>query len=176
MPKKSNKDFDLFEIDMNRLDEEWTNQPKLYFKYAEKLAEAKERAARREAQLEASNDHRKAVRAELDLKIRKKPKKYLGTDVKMTETAITNCILVHPKYKVAQELVYEAKENLIETNKKVSSGYSIVFMLDHRKCALERLVTLWGQNYFSTPVADNEIKQNFEKSAARRKKKKRKKS
>ncbi len=170
--------FDFFEIDINRLDEEWINQPKFYYKYAELLTDAKEEVERCKAQLEIANDDRKATRAKLDLMIRKKPKKYFGNNNKPSEAALTNRILVHPKYAEAQQAVYKVNEDLIKANKKVSTYYSAVFTLDHRKAALERLVSLHGQNYFSTPQAKDknskEVIDEMERKAARNKNKKRK--
>jgi len=166
---KPDPSFDFFEIDKNRLDEEWINQPKLYFQYSDQLTEAKEDVARLTAQIEIANDDRKAVRAALDLKIRKNPEKFLGKDVKLTESALSNRILIHSKYKEAQQKVYDLNSDLIEANKKVGHLYSAVFTLDHRKAALERLVSLHGQNYFSVPRASdtNEIAEKAEKKKAR---------
>ena len=72
MTKKKDS-FDFFEIDLDRLDEEWLNQPKLYHEHSTYLTEAKEEKSRCEARLEVANDDRRAVRAKLDLRIRKNP-------------------------------------------------------------------------------------------------------
>lgn len=180
MAKKEKIEFDFFEIDINRLDEEWINQPKFYYKYSELLTDAKEKVERCKAQLEIANDDRKAVRAKLHLRIRKNPKKYFGTADKPSETAIANRILTHPKYAKSQQKVYKVNEDLIKASKEVSTYYSAVFTLDHRKAALERLVSLHGQNYFSTPQAQDGNSQKavdqIRKKTARSKKKKRSKS
>ena len=42
-----------------------------------------------------------------------------------------------------------------------------VIALDHRKSALERMVSLHGQNYFSTPVISGEGKDNVEEQIKR---------
>jgi hypothetical protein len=74
--------------------------------------------------------------------------------------------------------VYAAKDKLIKANREVSTYYSVVFTLDHRKSALERLVTLHGQNYFSSPQAtcadSRTTVDGMKKRAARRKNKKKK--
>lgn len=178
MGKKESIDFDIFEIDLSRLDEEWINQPKMYFEYSEELTAAKEEAARCIARLDVANDDRRAVRADLDIRIRKNPDKYLK-NIKPTETAITNRIIIHPKYSKAKRHVYEVNEALIKANKKVSTFYSAVNAINHRKAALERCVSLHGQNYFSKPQAKDEASSNavndIKKKAARKKKRSRKK-
>ena len=166
---KKKKAFDFFEIDLERLDEEWLNQPKLYHKHSTLLTKAKEAKERAEVQLEIANDDRRACRARLDLKIRKNPVKFLTAKVKMTETAITNRILNHPAYKKAQQKMYAAKETLIKASTKVSTHYSAVFMLDHRRAALENCVKLFISDYWSEPRSNDG---DFQKGVDRINKKK----
>lgn len=172
---KKKETFDFFEIDLERLDEEWVNQPKLYHEYSTKLTEAKEEKEWAEVQVEVTDDYRRSVRAKLDLKIRKNPVKFLTSKIKLTETAISNRILIHPAYIKAKERVYEAKKALIKANASVSTYYSAVFALDHRKKALENCVTLFGQDYFASPRAkDGNFQKTVDRSnkqKARRKKK-----
>jgi hypothetical protein len=169
-------DFDIFEIDLSRLDEEWINQPKMYFEYSEELTKAKEVASRCMAALDIANDNRKAVRAGLDLKIRKNPDKFLKA-IKLTETALANRVVIHPMYIEAQKVVYKVNDDLITANKNVSTFYSAVNAMDHRKAALERCVSLHGQNYFSRPQAKDSTSSttvsDIKKKAARKKKKNR---
>lgn len=174
---KKKKTFDFFEIDLERLDEEWINQPKLYHEYSTKLTEAKEEKERAEVQLEIANDDRRACRARLDLKIRKNPVKYLTAKVKLTETALTNRILIHTTYIKAQDKVYEAKEALIKASTDVSTCYTAVFALDHRKLALQASVTLFCHDYCAEPRAADGDSQRYVDQANKknaRKKKKRK--
>jgi len=178
---KKDKDieFDFFDIDKNRLDEEWINQPKIFFKYSEELTDAKEELERCKGQLEVAGDELKETKAKLGLRIRRNPKKYFGDDSKPTEAAIENRILVHSLYAKAKAKIYKLNEELIIANKKVSTFYSAIHTLDHRKSALERLVSLHGQSYFATPRATDEnskkIIDDIEKGAARLAGKKRKK-
>ena len=171
--------FDFFDIDINRLDKEWINQPKMYFKYSTKLTDAKEEVERCKARIEIAGDELKETKARLDLRIRKHPKKFLGSTDKPTEAAISNRILLHSFYAKAKALIYKLTEELIIANKAVSVCYSAVNTLDHRKSALERLVSLHGQNYFSTPkpidARSLEVTSDIEKGAARLAGKKRKK-
>ncbi len=176
--------FDFFDIDTNKLDEEWVNQPRKYFKYSELLTDAKEVVERCKARLEVAGDELKTTKAKLSLRIRKKPKKYFGDNSKPTEAAIDNRIRVHSLFAKAKAKIYKLTEDLITANTKVSTYYSAVHTLDHRKAALERLVSLFGQNYFSTPKADkfseeevedyeNEYKKKRRQTSKKKKKKKR---
>ena len=178
--KKKKLNFDFFDININRLDEEWIDQPKKYLKYSELLTSAKEIVERCKARLEIAGDEFKTVKAKLSLRIRKNPKKYFGNDSKPTEAAIDDRIRVHPMRARAKAVIYKLTEDLIAANTEVSTYYSAVHTLDHRKAALERLVSLFGQSYFSAPKADKfseEAVENFEneyKKERRQKSKKKK--
>jgi len=139
MAKKKDRDieFDFFDIDITRLDEEWLNQPKIFFKYASKLADAQ----RRESQARAE---REIVKAEVDLEVREHLKKYKIDKVKLTEAVIIGIVMKQPTYQKAQ------KERLRRKH-KTDILQAAVNALNHRRSALERLVALHGQNYFSTP-------------------------
>jgi len=153
MPKKDKDlEFDFFDIDINRLDEEWIGQPKIFFKYASELADAKRRLEEAKAELDV-------VKAICDNNVRNNPPK----DTKLTETLITNIIIQIPKYKKAQKILRIKKH-------RVDILQAAVNALDHRKSALERLVSLHGQNYFAVPKSDihsKEMVDDIEKGNAR---------
>lgn len=151
------EEFNFFELDENNLVEEWINQPRMYFKYSELLTAAKEEAARCVARVEIAQDELKEVKAKLDIFLRKNTTKIFGKDSKPTENAIANRIMIHVKYKAAKTEIYKLGEELIKANSEVSTYYSAVHTLDHRKSALERLVSLHGQNYFSVPQAVDSV-------------------
>jgi len=148
-------DVEIFNIDMNILDKEWINQPKIFFRYASQLADAR----RRMEEVKAEAD---VVKAEIDLDIRSNPSNY--NLEKTTEALISNLILQQEKYQKALAKIRIKKH-------KVDILQAAVTALEHRKSALERLVSLHGQNYFSTPKApDNagrEIAEDIEKETAR---------
>lgn len=153
--KDKDNEFEFFDLDLNRLDKEWISQPKIYFKYASKLADARRELEEQKAELDI-------VRAEIDKEIRDDPA--LFDIVKTTETLITNTILQQKRYQEAQAKVRTAKHDMDILQAAVSA-------LDHRKAALENAVKLHGQNYFSTPVATDEnskeIVDDIEKRSAR---------
>lgn len=131
-------EFDFFDLDSNRLDGEWLNQPRLYHENALKLADAR-------AELERAKSHRDVVAAELDREIRLDPAAF---DIagKVTEGAITNTILLQKRHRLAEEQVIQAKHT-------VDVLVAVVEALDHRKKALENLVQLEARDYFSAPRA-----------------------
>ncbi len=133
--------FDFFDIDINRLDVEWINQPKLFFKYASELADGRRRFEGVKAELDVT-------RAEVDTTIRENPAKY---DLeKTTETLIANTVIQQPRYQKALK-TFRIKKH------RVDILQAAVTALEHRKSALERLVSLHGQNYFATPKATDDV-------------------
>ncbi len=156
-------DFSIFDIDLSRLDEEWINQPKRFFRWASQLADAKERLDEQKARLDV-------VRAEVSLDIRERPSNYDLPD-KLTENLISNAILQQDKYQEALKLVRVKKY-------RVDLVQAAVQAMDQRRSSLERLVSLHGQSYFATPRATEEnakeIVDKIEKDSVRSKGKKRK--
>ena len=131
-------DYSFLEIDQNALDREWVRQPTLYFKYALKLAEAKKSVQESAAALDLA-------RAEVSRNIRAVPQDF-GLE-KVTEKAVEAAILEADAYLVAQEDLNHAKH-------EVDVLVAVVNALEHKKRSLEGLVSLHGQNYFSSPRAD----------------------
>ncbi len=82
------------------------------------------------------------MRAELEDAIRKSPPDF---DLeKVTEPSIASCIIRQSEYQSAVKAVNKAKH-------RVAILKAAVTALDHRKKALEGMVQLQGQNYFSEP-------------------------
>jgi len=135
------EEFDLLKPDRTRLDEEWVNQPKMVFDYIIQLEEAREA-------LDEANSELKTVHAECDKDIRANPESY-DLPTKTTETMIKNTIMLQPEYKAAEKEFLNIKHEVGIIGAAVSA-------MEHRKKALENLVYLYGQNYFSTPRASDE--------------------
>lgn len=157
-----NKDdeFSFLTPDINQLDKEWIGQPKLYFLWSEKLRKAKKRLEREERDF-------RLVQSDIDLKIRKDPKKFgLAADAK--EKAIANVVLQQKKYKKAQKEVFKKQD-------RVNTLRNVIAALDQRKKALEKLVDLFISQYFAAPKASEQSKDgvdNMLKRSARKPKKK----
>lgn len=150
----------LVDLDESALDREWLRQPKLYMTFALQLAQAKLEHVTAKANLDV-------VRAEMELKVRDTPTDY---DInKVTEAVISAVVETQPKVKRAVHELNIARH-------RVDVLEAIVNTLEHRKRTLENLVTLHGQNYFSTPRASKEgqdklngqIKQGARKPLPRR--------
>lgn len=161
MPRaKKKEDRPLFELDETQLDREWVEQPKLYFDYATQLADTKLHYEETKVDLDV-------VRADLDLAIRANPEDY-DLD-KVTEKTIESRILQEEEYKSALKKVRQAKH-------EVDLLQAAVVALDHRKHALQNLVSLHGQQYFAAPRADEhgrEAADDLNKRAARTRRRRR---
>ncbi len=130
----------LLDVDVNNLDKEWQNQPKLVFEYMAKLADMSLEEDDKQAII-------KVVIADLDAAMRENPEDY-GIS-KVTEAAIKQAIAKNKDLRRAQaelrELVHE---------RAILSAF--VAALSHRKRGLENLVELHGMGYFSAPKAKPE--------------------
>jgi len=156
-------DMDIFDLSLSRLDVHWTEQPKIVARFSKEQADAKDELRRAKGKLEA-------VRAELGSDIRRNPKEY---DVeKPTEGAVNSTIPTCPEFIVAQNKVFKL-EHLSDLL------HGILKALDDRKRALEGLVYLYGQDYFSVPklsVNGRKAVEEYNKHVARDKMKNRKKN
>jgi len=146
-----------FAVDKDDLDGEWVRQPELYHDYAVKLADAR-------LEMETKKNRLEVIQANLDNEIREDPSEFGLT--KVTEGAIKAVIVQHPKYEKALERVNQARH-------AVDILVAATQALDHKKKALENLVYLHGQNYFSSPRARGEDHQAMEEVSKKAKIKKR---
>jgi hypothetical protein len=135
------------EIDRNNLDEEWERQPLLFAKWAEKAVEAAFDRDRAKENLDI-------VRAKLDHKIRTHA---AATNEKITESAISNKIILEQEYQEANQQVIEATKNLGILNVARES-------FDHRKKALENNTSLYLAGYYSQPKESKFIKTKKEEN------------
>ena len=129
-----------FTPDKDALDDEWIRQPELYHKYATELADAR-------LDFEEKKNKLEVVRAELDKEIRTDPEQF--DLLKVTESGISAVIVVQPEYTKALKRINTARH-------RIDILQAATTALDHKKKALENLVYLHGQNYFSSPRARGE--------------------
>lgn len=151
----------IFDIDKTRLDEEWERQPKLYFDFAARYADAKKR-------LDTLKRKLSVVSAELSLNIRNNPKKYkIPKAIKLTETLVNQTIERQKEYQLICKKMAMARH-------RVDILQGTLTALEQRKSSLERLVSLHGQSYFATPrpidEKSREVIGDMEKKKARKKK------
>lgn len=128
----------ILQIDEHQLDIEWKNQPSLYYKAASKLADVRQRYDEAKAELDLCY-------AGLSLQIRDNPDIFELN--KVTDKSVEACILTQKEYRMAQKELWDAKH-------KVDVFQARVTALDHRKKALENLVSLRLAEYFSEPRAN----------------------
>jgi len=137
------------EIDEFKLDEEWVGQPRLYHAWAERAAEATYALDQAKSMLELA-------KATVDRDVRDNPANY-GL-AKITESVVANTVVASKDYQDAVKLVNEARKH----NNLMAAA---VAALDHRKRALENLVSLHGRDYFSSPRASRESNVDAEEMA-----------
>lgn len=132
-------------IDEGALDVEWLEQPRLMGSYCRAAAEA-HRA------MDLAEENLDFVRATLERAIRAEPGKYgvVPGSRGITEDAIKSAIKMREEYKIASRAYVDAKYEYA-----VAAGAVRAF--DHRKTALEKLVQLHGQAYFSGPSVPRDL-------------------
>jgi len=144
-------DKSFLQIDPDRLDIEWLGQPLKLYEYSVLLAEAK-------LDLDNAKNTFDVLEAELELEIRSNPEKY--SLVKETEKEITLVLRNQVPYQNAQRMLAKKKH-------AVDILWAAVNALDHRKKALESLVSLHGQQYFAAPRAKGAGREVMDKEAKR---------
>lgn len=137
---KLNYEQDLH-IDETALDLEWLGQAQLMLKYTEASASARREVDRLKELLSVK-------RAELDNTIRSHPDSY---DIdKITETVISNTIIMQSSYKSLQTLLIDAQYEWQMMQGAVSA-------VEQRKQALENMSRLLGLQYFAGPKAPRDL-------------------
>jgi len=158
---KTEEEFEVFYIDLNKLEEQVAEHSFLFVHYSKLLKDAREDSNQEKAKLDL-------VSAELSLEIGRDPGHYSLKD-KPTAIMVSNTVLTIPKYQKALD-DYNIAQDLVNTLKIYVAAF------EHRKSSLQEAVKLHGQTYFSIPyVASSEVKEVVEqltKKAARTKKKK----
>ena len=123
------------EIDLNKLEEEWVEHVNRYHKAAVRLADA-------HADLAEEKVCSEITEAEVDREVRDNPSKY-GID-RVTDTAIKSVVNVDDR-------VVEQKRKTNKAKHRVDICKADVDAMEHKKRALEKLVDLWRDDYWSTP-------------------------
>ena len=142
---KTEEEFDVFYIDLNKLEEQVAEHSFLFVHYSKLLKDAREDLSQEKAALDL-------VSAELSLEIGRNPGDYDLKD-KPTAAMISNTVLTRNTYQKAFQ-VYSAAQDLVSTLQIYVAAF------EHRKRMLSEAVTLHGQTYFSTPyIASSEVKE-----------------
>jgi len=133
------------QIDETALDVEWLEQPSLMMRYCRFATEAR-------ASVDMAKERLDAIKAQLDTNIRKDPAQY-GLE-KLTETLISNTVILQPDCIHQQEVLNELKM-------EDAMAQCAVRALEHRKKALENLVVLHGQQYFAGPSVPRDLTKKY---------------
>lgn len=173
-PVVSDDDSSFLDIDLNELEVEWRNQPRLFHDYATAKSDAEKEVSETKAEWDVTTAEAKEeldlVTAELDASIREKPSDY-GLE-KLTEPLIKATVLRQEEYQAAQkkltEVKYKAAVALAEARHKADILEAAVKALDQRKIALGKEVDLWLGGYFSTPRASTEHARETMEDAGKR--------
>lgn len=153
-------DFDFYEVDPNKLDEQWFEQPALMGKASKALADAKDAHRRAKAAEEDAGHELKRVKAELNLACRRAPENF-GID-KVTEGSVDNAVLLAKEYQDALEACRVARDRANKREHEADIAMAVVMALSHRKPALENGVELFRMDYFSAPKARSaETREDF---------------
>lgn len=126
-------------IDFNNLDKEWLKQPSLTLEYGEVLADARLR-------LDKMKEVFDITKAEIDISTRGF---WSESGKKFTEAQIAAEVLLNKKVRKASEELMKAREDL----GSIQVAYDAI---QTKKSALENLVKLHGQDWFSRPVEPRE--------------------
>lgn len=149
-------DFDVIEPNPLELVKECRIQPRLVFDYLREKAETDARIDGLKAELKVAQAEQKRVVARLDMRIRKKPEEYKVQ--KITESTVSNTIVLQPEYKKYELAVWKIEKLLSEAIYYRNLLEAAAKALDHRKSSIENLVKLHGQSYFSSPKIEDDNK------------------
>lgn len=150
----------VFDIDKNRLDDEWLNQPKRYFQWAVQLEDARADVDEAKRAFDVAKAEFDEVKAEVELTIRNKPDKF--NLPKVTDKSIAAVLIMQPEYKEAQKELFKTQKAIDIAKHRAGVLQAAVTALDQRKKALEKLVDLHGQKYFATPRASENSREAME--------------
>lgn len=140
------------QIDPEALDIEWMEQSQLFMKYADASAQARHDVDIAKEQLELA-------KSEADLDVRNNPEAYTGSDKKPTESFITAIVTADATVREKQKALHAAKHTADILSLAVKA-------FEQRKSALENLVKLFGQSYFSGPIEPRNLGLEFNKKAS----------
>lgn len=141
----------ILTVDETILDKEWIHQPRTFYRYAKQLADAR-------SLLEYAKANLKVVAAEVDDRLRRKAAK---NATKFTEAMISAAITRNKERRLAEEEVFD-------TMHLVDILFATTESLRQKKDALENLVKLHGQNYFSSPKVNSDNKGRIDDLKMRR--------
>jgi len=149
------------QIDPDALDVDWIDQTNLYYKYSSALNDAISERNNLKLQVERVKENFERIKAQLDLEIREDPDSF--SIPKITEATVSSAILLDDRYHKAFEEYMNAKNDQNIAQDVVNRLYSCTATMEEKKSALEQLVRLLNQQYFSTPSEPRDLSQEYHK-------------
>ena len=143
----------ITEIDHNALDVEWIEHPGIFMEVSMELVEEKKKLKK----LQMRADMREADAAK---EIKEDPEKF-GLKAKPTIPDVKGAVDTH-------EDVLSSRKKIIEQEYEVAMLSACVGALDHKKRALESLVTLHGQQYFASSKEPRNLDTEYLAEAGKR--------
>ena len=148
------EEFDIFYIDMNKLEEQAAEHTFLLVQHSKDLKDAKTEMAQIKSELDL-------IKADIGHWVVKNPKKY-GLPEKLNADMIKRVITKHSKQKKALASFLESQE-LVNTLQIYVAAY------EHRKRMISEATQLHHDQYFAKPyIASSEIKEVVEQLEKKR--------
>ena len=130
------EEFDIFYVDMNRLEEQAAEHTFMFIQHSKDLKDARQDLAQAKSELDL-------VDADIGHWVVKNPTKYKLPE-KTNKEMVLRVILRHPKHKRALVTFQDAQE-------KVNTLQIYVAAYEHRKRMISEAVELFGKLYFAKP-------------------------
>lgn len=148
--EKTENKFDFendITIDIDALDMEWLNQANVYYKYSREAAEARK-------EMDDAYHNHKVISADMELQMKSDPDSFglPKTSEATIEAAVKDAKKVH-----------KARQEFLDAKYRHDVLMSAVRALEMKKEALENLVRLANQDYFTLPSEPRETGQVKEK-------------
>ena len=148
------EEFDVFYVDMNRLEEQCAEHSFLFIQHSKDLRDARADMAQAKSELDL-------IKADIGHWVIRNPKKYHLPE-KTNAAMIERVILRHKKHKRALA-IFQEKQELVNTLQIYVAAY------EHKKRMISKAVELHGQQYFARPyIATSEIKEVIEQLEKRK--------
>ena len=156
-------------IDVNALDIEFINLPKIEERYIRQVADLKKDYIKSVELEKLAHERLKTVRSKLTTKAHNNAEELFGKS-KATGPEVEAYYRTHLKYIKAKKLWIAAESEVIESESALETAKDMKDLIHFTKTkALEQLVTLHGQGYFAGPNIPRNINRELERKETKEK-------
>ena len=160
------------QIDINALDIEFLELPKLEQRYIQQVSDMKKEYIAAVEGEKIAHENLKTVRSRLILDAHDRADELFGKS-KATGPEVEAYYRTHKKYKKAKQKWIDAETELLEAEDAWNVAKDIKDLIHFTKTkALENLVTLHGQGYFAGPKMPRNINREMERKKDKEKRRK----